>query len=31
LLTVYAKSARENIAAATLNSLREIVENAEII
>ncbi len=31
LLTVYAKSARENIAASTLNSLREIAENAEII
>jgi hypothetical protein len=31
LLTVYAKSARENISAATLNALREIAENAEII
>jgi hypothetical protein len=31
LLTVYAKSARENIAASTLNSLREIADNAEII
>ena len=31
LLTAYAKSARENIAAATLNTLREIAENAEII
>ena len=31
LLTVYAKSARENIAASTLNALREIAENAEII
>ncbi len=31
LLTVYAKSARENIAAATLNALREIAENAEIV
>jgi len=31
LLTVYAKSARENIAASTLNSLREIADYAEII
>lgn len=31
LLTVYAKSARENIAASTLNALREIAENAQII
>jgi hypothetical protein len=30
LLTVYAKSARENIAPATLNALREIAEHAEI-
>jgi hypothetical protein len=30
LLTVYAKSARENIAAATLNTLREIADHAEI-
>ena len=31
LLTVYAKSARENIATSTLNMLREIVDHAEII
>lgn len=31
LLTVYAKSARENIAASTLNALREIADHAEII
>lgn len=30
LLTVYAKSARENIAATTLNTLREIADHAEI-
>jgi len=30
LLTVYAKSARENVAAATLNTLREIADHAEI-
>lgn len=30
LLTVYAKSARENIAASTLNLLREAADNAEI-
>lgn len=30
LLTVYAKSARENIAADTLNTLREIADHAEI-
>jgi hypothetical protein len=30
LLTVYAKSARENIAASTLNALREIADHAEI-
>ncbi len=31
LLTVYAKSTQENIAASTLNALREIAEHAEII
>lgn len=31
LLTVYAKSARENIAVSTLNLLREIADHAEII
>lgn len=31
LLTVYAKSARENIAASTLNLLREIADHAEIV
>lgn len=31
LLTVYAKSARENIAAETLNALREVADHAEII
>ncbi len=31
LLTVYAKSARENIAASTLNTLREIADHANII
>lgn len=31
LLTVYAKSARENIAASTLNLLRELADHAEII
>lgn len=31
LLTVYAKSARENIAASTLNALREIADHAEIV
>ncbi len=30
LLTVYAKNARGNIAAATLNTLREIADHAEI-
>jgi len=30
LLTVYAKSARENIAASTLNALREIADHANI-
>lgn len=30
LLTVYAKSARENIAPATLNRLRELADHAEI-
>ena len=30
LLTVYAKSARENIAVSTLNLLREIADHAEI-
>lgn len=30
LLTVYAKSARENIAASTLNLLREMADHAEI-
>jgi hypothetical protein len=30
LLTVYAKSARENIAVATLNMLREMADHAEI-
>ena len=30
LLTVYAKSARENIAASTLNALREIADHADI-
>ncbi len=30
LLTVYAKSAQENIAASTLNALREIADHAEI-
>jgi hypothetical protein len=30
LLMVYAKSARENIAASTLNALREIADHAEI-
>ena len=30
LLTVYAKSARENIAATTLNALREIADHADI-
>lgn len=30
-ITVYAKSARENIATSTLNTLREIVDHAEII
>ena len=30
LLTVYAKSARENIPAATLNLLREMADHAEI-
>jgi hypothetical protein len=29
LLTVYAKSARENIAASTLNLLREMADHAE--
>jgi hypothetical protein len=31
LLTVYAKGARENIATSTLNTLRDIAGNAEII
>ena len=31
LLTVYAKSAQENIAASTLNALREIADHAEIV
>ena len=31
LLTVYSKSARENISAKTLNALREVAEHAEII
>lgn len=31
LLTVFAKSARENISASTLNELREIADHAEII
>ncbi|MDP3877037.1 MAG: type II toxin-antitoxin system RelE/ParE family toxin [Methylobacter sp.] len=31
LLTVYAKSARENIATSTLNALREMVDYADII
>lgn len=31
LLTVYTKSARENIATSTLNALREIADHAEII
>jgi len=31
LLTVYAKSAQENIAVSTLNTLREIADHAEII
>jgi hypothetical protein len=31
LLTVYTKSARENIAVSTLNALREIADHAEII
>jgi hypothetical protein len=31
LLTVYAKSARENIAVGTLNLLREMADHAEII
>jgi hypothetical protein len=30
VVTIYAKSAREKIAAATLNTLREIAEHAEI-
>jgi hypothetical protein len=30
LLTVYAKSARENIAASTLNLLRELADHADI-
>ena len=30
LLTVYAKSARENIAAVTLNLLREMADHAKI-
>jgi len=30
LLTVYAKSARENIASTTLNTLREIADHADI-
>ncbi len=30
LLTVYAKSARKNIASTTLNTLREIVDHADI-
>lgn len=30
LLTVYAKSARENIATSTLNALREIADHADI-
>ena len=30
LLSVYAKSARENIAATTLNALREIADHADI-
>ena len=30
LLTVYTKSARENIAVATLNALRELADHAEI-
>ena len=30
LLTVYAKSARENIAVATLNRLRELADHADI-
>ena len=31
LLTVYGKSARENITAKDLRQLREVVDNAEII
>jgi hypothetical protein len=31
LLTVYAKSMRENIAASKLNAFREIADEAEII
>ena len=31
LLTVYAKSAQENIATSTLNALRELADHAEII
>jgi mRNA-degrading endonuclease RelE of RelBE toxin-antitoxin system len=31
LLTVYAKSARENISPVTLNAMREIAEHVEII
>ena len=31
LLTVYAKSARENIDVSTLNALREVADHAEII
>lgn len=31
LLTVYAKSARENIATSTLNALREVADHADII
>ena len=31
LLTVYAKSSQENIAVSTLNRLKEVAENAEII
>ncbi len=31
LLTVYAKSAHENISVTTLNQLREVAENAQII
>lgn len=31
LLTVYAKSSQENIAVSTLNQLKEVAENANII